>query len=177
MRGNYRGHEILAFDYHYETDSTDSKGHRNTNHHWFSFYLLFLPRSVPDLTIVPEGIFSKIAQAFGYDDIDFESAEFSRKFCVRSADKKFAYDICNSRMIEYLLQLKADQPYLQLQKELVNTEDRIQAARRFYNGNVRDYQVKCQSFLTNLIAQMGGFQPAEYFSVPPSIREVPNVDF
>ena len=55
------------------------------------------------LTIAREGVFSKIAQAFGYDDIDFESHEFSRKFCVRSKDKKFAYDVCNARMIEYLL--------------------------------------------------------------------------
>ena len=48
-------------------------------------------------------MFSKIAQAFGYDDIDFESAEFSRAFCVRSKDKKFAYDFCNAQMMEYLL--------------------------------------------------------------------------
>jgi hypothetical protein len=44
-----------------------------------------------------------VAQAFGYDDIDFESHEFSRKFCVRSQNKKFAYDFCNAKMIEYLL--------------------------------------------------------------------------
>jgi hypothetical protein len=55
------------------------------------------------LVIAREGFFSKVAQAFGYDDIDFESHEFSRKFCVRSPDKKFAYDFCNARMMEYLL--------------------------------------------------------------------------
>ena len=55
------------------------------------------------MKIAREGFFSKVAQAFGYDDIDFESHEFSRKFCVRSGDKKFAYDVCNARMIEYLL--------------------------------------------------------------------------
>ncbi|MCX5637551.1 MAG: hypothetical protein NTX52_07645 [Planctomycetota bacterium] len=55
------------------------------------------------MVIGSEGFFSKIAQALGYDDIDFESYEFSRKFCVRSPDKKFAYDVCNARMIEYLL--------------------------------------------------------------------------
>ena len=59
--------------------------------------------SVPELTIGPEGFFSKIAQAVGYDDIDFESHEFSRKFCVRCRDKKFTYDVCNSQMIEFLL--------------------------------------------------------------------------
>ena len=39
----------------------------------------------------------------GYDDIDFESIEFSKAFTVRSTDKKFAYDICHTRMMEYLL--------------------------------------------------------------------------
>ena len=40
---------------------------------------------------------------FGYQDIKFESAEFSKTFCVRSPDKKFAYDVCNAKMMEYLL--------------------------------------------------------------------------
>jgi hypothetical protein len=103
LSGEYRGHPVMAFDYHYETHSTDSKGNRHTHHHHFSFFILRLERSFPELTIGGEGIFSKIAQAFGYDDIDFESHEFSRKFCVRSKNKKFAYDVCNARMIEYLL--------------------------------------------------------------------------
>ena len=103
LSGNYKEHEITVFDYHYETHSTDSKGHQQTHHHYFSFFMLRLPLSFPELKIAKEGFFSKIAQAFGYDDIDFESHEFSRKFCVRSGDKKFAYDVCNGRMIEYLL--------------------------------------------------------------------------
>ncbi len=103
LSGNYQGHDVTLFDYHYETHSTDSKGRRHTHHHYFSFFILHLSASFPELVIGREGFFSKIAQAFGYDDIDFESHEFSRKFCVRSADKKFAYDVCNARMIEYLL--------------------------------------------------------------------------
>jgi hypothetical protein len=103
LSGPFGGHEVLVFDYHYETYSHDSKGHRQTHHHYFSFFMLFLPRSFPELTIVREGWASKLAQAFGYDDIDFESAEFSRKFCVRSRDKRFAYDICHPRFMEYLL--------------------------------------------------------------------------
>jgi hypothetical protein len=47
--------------------------------------------------------FSTIGQFIGFEDIDFESAEFSREFCVRSKDKRFAHDVCNTRMIEYLL--------------------------------------------------------------------------
>lgn len=103
MSGDFQGHDIAAFDYHYETHSTDSKGRRQTHHHHFSFFILTLGRSFPELTIAREGLLSKIAQAVGYDDIDFESHEFSKKFVVRSKDKKFAYDFCNSRMIDYLL--------------------------------------------------------------------------
>jgi LemA protein len=68
-------------------------------------------------------------------------------------------------------QLKADQHFLKLQDELVNTEDRIQAARRFYNGNVRDYRNKCESFPSNIVASMFGFKPANYFDVEPAVRQ------
>jgi LemA protein len=81
-------------------------------------------------------------------------------------------------VVENYPQLKADQNFLKLQTELVNTEDRIQAARRFYNGNVRDYRNKCETFPSNLVANLFGFKSGEdFFSVPPSVRDVPNVDF
>jgi LemA protein len=79
--------------------------------------------------------------------------------------------------LESYPQLKADQHFLKLQTELVNTEDRIQAARRFYNGNVRDYRNKCESFPSNLVAGLFNFQPHEFFSVPPAVASVPNVEF
>lgn len=103
LSGSFQGHPVFLFDYHYETESRDSKGNQQTHHHHFSFFILQMERSFPELVIASEGIFSKIAQAFGYDDIDFESHEFSRRFCVRSKDKKFAYDVCHARMMEYLL--------------------------------------------------------------------------
>ena len=103
LSGVCRGERILASDYHYETHSTDSKGRRHTAHHYLAIFILQLPASFPELLIAPEGFLSKIAQVLGYDDIDFESHEFSRSFCVRSPDRKFAYDICNARMMEYLL--------------------------------------------------------------------------
>jgi LemA protein len=81
-------------------------------------------------------------------------------------------------VVENYPQLKADQNFLKLQTELVNTEDRIQAARRFYNGNVRDYRNKCETFPSNLVAKIFGFKSeGDFFSVPPSVQEVPNVDF
>ena len=98
LSGNYQGYDVILFDYHYRTGSG-----KNTHHHYFSAFILHLTASFPELVIGPEGFFSKIAQAVGYDDIDFESHEFSRKFCVRCPNKKFAYDVCNARMIEYLL--------------------------------------------------------------------------
>jgi hypothetical protein len=98
LTGGFQGNNVTVFDYHYKTGSG-----KDTHHHYLSFFLLNLPASFPELVIVKEGFFSKIGQALGYDDIDFESHEFSRKFCVRSKDKKFAYDVCNARMIEYLL--------------------------------------------------------------------------
>lgn len=103
LRGSYREHTIEVFDYHYETHSTGSDGRRKTHHHHFSFFVLILPKSFAELTIAKEGFFSKIAQAVGFDDIDFESHEFSRQFVVRSKDRKFAYDFCNAQMIDYLL--------------------------------------------------------------------------
>lgn len=102
LSGNYQQQEILAFDYHYETYTHDKNG-THTEHHWFSFFILTLPASFPDLTIRRENFFTKIAEVFGYGDIHFESAEFSKTFCVRSPDKKFAYDVCNAQMMEYLL--------------------------------------------------------------------------
>ena len=80
-------------------------------------------------------------------------------------------------VVENYPQLKADQHFLKLQQELVNTENRIQAARRFYNGNVRDYRNKCESFPSNLVAAMFHFQTEEFFSVPPAVKEVPDVEF
>lgn len=61
--------------------------------------------------------------------------------------------------------LKANQNFLQLQQELVDTEDKIQASRRFYNGNVRDFNIKLQVFPTNMIAKSLGFMAYTFFDV------------
>jgi LemA protein len=61
--------------------------------------------------------------------------------------------------------LKADRNFLQLQNELVNTEDRIQAARRFYNGNIRDYNNVVETFPSGLIASLCGFRRKEFFEI------------
>jgi len=60
-------------------------------------------------------------------------------------------------------QLKANENFLQLQGELTDTEDKIQSARRFYNGMVRDLNIRIQSFPSNLIAGSLGFKAMEFF--------------
>ena len=69
--------------------------------------------------------------------------------------------------------LKADARFLDLQRELVATEDRIAAARRFYNGNVRDYANACETFPSNLVAGTFGFRPHEYFRSEDEARRAP----
>ena len=99
ISGNYQQNEILAFDYHYTTGSG-----KNSQSHNLSFFILVMRGSqFPQLTIRREGLFDRVAETFGFQDIKFESAEFSKAFCVCSPDKKFAYDVCNSKMMEYLL--------------------------------------------------------------------------
>ncbi len=64
--------------------------------------------------------------------------------------------------------LKANQNFLQLQSDLTDTEDKIQAARRFYNGTARDYNTKLQVFPTNLFASMFGFTAKQFFGIDES---------
>ena len=74
--------------------------------------------------------------------------------------------------------LKADSSFLALQSQLGETEDRIAAARRFYNANVRDYNIARSSFPTMLVAGFGDFPPQDFFEVEDSsIRNAPQVSF
>ncbi len=61
--------------------------------------------------------------------------------------------------------LKSNQNFLQLQRDVADTEDKIQAARRFYNGNVRDYNTKLQVFPTNMFASIFGFTARQFFDI------------
>ncbi|MEK7209235.1 MAG: LemA family protein [Patescibacteria group bacterium] len=67
--------------------------------------------------------------------------------------------------------LKANQNFLELQRELSDTENKIQAARRFYNGNARDLKIKIESFPSNLIASLFSFKPEEFFDLDEASAE------
>ena len=75
-------------------------------------------------------------------------------------------------------QLRASENFLELQKELRDTEDKIQAARRFYNGNVRDLNIKIESFPANIVASLFKFKQMELFELKePEKREPVKVSF
>jgi len=76
-------------------------------------------------------------------------------------------------------QLQASQNYLQLQGELVDTEDKIQASRRFYNGGVRELNTKIKVFPNTLFVRGLGFHEREFFEVADAaaIAEPPRVQF
>jgi LemA protein len=71
--------------------------------------------------------------------------------------------------------LKADHAFSRLQNELVETENRIQAARRFYNGNVRDYRNKVESFPGSLVAAAFGFGSVEFLEFDPEISRLSDI--
>lgn len=80
--------------------------------------------------------------------------------------------------IEDYPDLKASENFLQLQEELVNTEDRIQAARRFYNGNVRENNNLVQMFPANVVAGMFRFTLREFFQIEDTRqRQAPQVSY
>ncbi len=73
--------------------------------------------------------------------------------------------------------LKANQNFLELQRELTDTEDKIQASRRFYNGNVRDLNTKIEVFPTNLMAGIMGLKQREYFEMEEEEKSPVKVEF
>lgn len=70
-------------------------------------------------------------------------------------------------------QLKASENFLELQKELTDTEDKIQASRRFYNANVRDLNIKIETIPTNIIASMLGFNKMDFFEIEEAQQREP----
>ena len=90
-------------DFKYKVTSGSGKNRRTTTYR-FSYLIVQLPfHGIPALVIRPEGVFDKLAGVFGFDDIDFESVEFSRRFFVKGTNKRFAYDVIDPRMMEFLL--------------------------------------------------------------------------
>jgi LemA protein len=73
-------------------------------------------------------------------------------------------------VVEKYPDLKANQNFLDLQEELVNTEDRLQRARRFYNGNVRDYNNRVEVLPSNIVARCFGLKKREFFEIEAAVE-------
>ncbi|MDI6850850.1 MAG: LemA family protein [bacterium] len=81
-------------------------------------------------------------------------------------------------VVENYPNLKANENFIMLQRELSNIEDAIQSARRYYNAVVRDYNTRIRVFPSNIVANMFGFKEEPFFEIGiPEEREVPKVQF
>ena len=98
ISGRINNRDILVFDYRYDVGVM----HKKTVE---SIQAMIVPSPTPlkPLFIRPEGLIDKASQFFGAEDLNFESAEFSRKFAVAAPDRKWAYDVIHPRMMEHLL--------------------------------------------------------------------------
>jgi hypothetical protein len=103
LRGPYSGTEMVAFEYSYQTHSTDSKGNRSTSTHRFAVCVLELRAALPRLELSPETAMSRLAGHLGFGDVELESEDFNRHYRVGADDPKFAYDVLNPRTMEALL--------------------------------------------------------------------------
>ncbi len=98
ISGEYEGRPVRLMDYHYETGSG-----KNQVTHNVGVVILQTDFPVIPLTIRRENPFDKVGEFLGKNDIDFESAEFSRKFYVTANDRKWAYDVIHQRTMDFLL--------------------------------------------------------------------------
>ncbi|MFO0827411.1 MAG: hypothetical protein U0572_04605 [Phycisphaerales bacterium] len=99
----HAGGRCLLGDYEFKETHSNGKTTQTVTYR-FSFLILMTRwGETPDVLIRRENFLDKIAGLLGFDDIDFESAEFSRKFMVKSSDKRFAYDLIDPQMMEFLL--------------------------------------------------------------------------
>jgi len=101
LSGEVDGRTVVAFDYRYTTGS----GKNRSTHH-FQAVVYLLPIRAPRLRLRQENVLDRMASWVGWDDLDFESDEFSRRYHVACDDRRFAYDIFHARLIEYLLECR-----------------------------------------------------------------------
>lgn len=134
---------------------------------------------IPNLVETVKGYASHEQQTF-QKVIDARSAAMN---ATNVADKAQAENALSQTLksifalSEAYPELKANQNFLRLQQDLTDTEDKIQAARRFYNGNVRDFNTKLEVFPTNLIGKTLGFIKRAFFEIAETERATPQVKF
>jgi hypothetical protein len=103
MWGVWGGLECREFDYWYYEESTDSKGNRSKTYYRFSCVMAPVEAACSPLLIDEENLFSRLGDHLGFRDIEFESEAFNKAFTVKSPDRKFANDLVDARMIDWLM--------------------------------------------------------------------------
>lgn len=102
MHGAWQEVDVVAFDYWYYDESTDSKGGTSRSYSRFDCVLVPIAADCPRLTIDRENMLSRLADALSFHDIQFESESFNRDFSVTCEVPKFANDLIDARMMEWL---------------------------------------------------------------------------
>ena len=105
LYGAWQGIDVRAFDYWYYDESTDSKGHTSRSYSRFDCALLAVEAACSPITIDPENVLTRLADHLAMHDIQFESEAFNDAFNVKSPDRKFANDLIDARMQQWLLML------------------------------------------------------------------------
>ncbi|WP_405062754.1 hypothetical protein OG474_14270 [Kribbella sp. NBC_01505] len=104
LAGLFNGHQMVAFDYSYQTHTSNGRGRRTTTTHKYGVVVLQLPGALPHLEVTHEGIFGgAVANALGFRDLQFESDQFNRAFRVKANDERFGHAVVTPRMMELLL--------------------------------------------------------------------------
>ena len=107
-----RTYPIKMGDFRYKITSSNGKS-SSTRTYNLSYLIAGLPFDAPGLLVRREHAFDKLTSFIGFNDIDFESAEFSRQFMVKGPDRRFAYDVIDPRMIEFLM--SSDPPTIDIE--------------------------------------------------------------
>jgi hypothetical protein len=102
MTGTWHGLPVREADYWYFTDSSDSQGRRAKNYHRYSIVVADLACQLPWVGVEKENPLSKLTEHLGFHDIEFESESFNRMFNVKAADRQFAYQLLDARMIRWM---------------------------------------------------------------------------
>ena len=103
MWGAWQGVSMTEFDYWYYEESTDSKGHTSKTYYRYSCAVSEIQAACSALTLDRENLFTRLADHLGMHDIEFELQEFNEAFNVKSGDRKFANDLLDARMMQWLL--------------------------------------------------------------------------
>lgn len=97
------GRESLCFTLRYETTSSNGSTGNSDTTHYYAVYARRLAKMLPTLRVERENVLGRLARAVGFHDIEFESEDFNKAFAVHSDNRKFASDVINPPMMQYLL--------------------------------------------------------------------------